>query len=116
MSLFTTMMDSVATLKRPTIGRDANQGVTQDPFETIVQDEPCSVQPISGNDLMVFGQRESGIDSTIFFTSDIGAAVNDKIETTDALGDVRTFMVRAFERGPYNRVLSPYFCHCQELR
>ncbi len=114
MSLYTTMMDSTGTLKRPTITRDSHEGVDQNPFSVVISNIVCSVQPASMGITTPFGQREGDVDSVIYFTQSIGAITNDIVETNDADGNTRTFMVIGQERKVYNRPLSPYEVHCKE--
>lgn len=85
-------------------------------FEVIASGLTCSVQPSGGGVTPVASQRNSNITARIFFVQDIGAVVNDMVETQDASGVLRIFQVKAFERGPYNRRLSPYFLDCEELK
>lgn len=76
-------MESVLTLKRPTIGRDSRSGVTQDPFKTIISNVPCSVQEAGASVQSLFAQRSTTVNITVYTPFDIGAEVNDRIEATN---------------------------------
>lgn len=116
MSLMATMMDSVGTLKRPTISRGVKSGTDQDPFRTIITDVPCSVQPASASDRMLYGQRNVFISCTIYCLTDIGAIVNDLFVVLDQNGNTHNYLVQGFNRGLNNRRSVPYAMNCTEVQ
>lgn len=114
MSLQATMMDSVGALYRPRIGRDVQQGTTQT-FDQVVADVPCSVQPASSSDRLLYGQRNVFISCTIYCLSDIGANVNDYFQVLDQNGNYHVYLVAGFNRGLNNRRNVPYSLNCTEV-
>ncbi len=90
------MMESTAILKRPTIGRDSQQGVTQDPFVMICPSAPCSVQPASTDVMMLYQQRNTKVNTVVFFAQDIQAQVNDRLTTTNPGGGTKDILVRGY--------------------
>ena len=96
MSLMITMMDSVMNnLKRPRIGRDDNQGVTQT-FETIAIDVPCCLSQSGGTVQQMYAQRGMFNMFTIWFGLFYpGCEVNDVMTITDRSGIARTFLIRS---------------------
>jgi hypothetical protein len=76
------MMNSTATLKRPKITRDAEQGVTQDPFTTIATGLACSYQEKSSSVEDTYGQRNTVVHATLYFAQDPGCEANDRFEVT----------------------------------
>lgn len=114
MSLASMLMSS-GTLKRPTISRDANQGVKQDPFRQIALNVSCDVQPASTSIVMLYAQRNVEVSTTIFFADNIPAEVNDIfVVTDDALKD-HTFLVRGFRKQIFNRAQAPWAMDCVEI-
>ncbi len=114
MSLYTTMMDSVASLIRPSISRGTGKGTRQTFDNVLITDELCSVQPASSNIRLIYAQRGMDVSVTIFFTRDIGAEPSDVIDTVDDQGKSHRFLVQGFNTKVYNRLLCPYECHCEE--
>ncbi len=124
MSLLTTMLESVGTLKRPTINRDQAGGVTQDPFKTtrtappptiIVQDVPCSIQPASAHIQQIYAQQGMNVTTTIFFADDIQARPNDLFFAEDLNGNMHRFKVLGFNSNLFGRYNVPYQMNCEEL-
>lgn len=87
------MLESTGTLYRATIGRDSQQGVTQDPFVIIAEDVPCSVQSSSANTTMLYRQKNSDIIVTVYLDTDPQAQISDKFIVTDRQGKQRTLLV-----------------------
>lgn len=115
MSLYTTMLESVGTLKRPTPGQGTLRGTTSNPFKIIVADVPCSVQPASSSDRLLYGQRNVFITCTIYLVQDIGAMVNDIFEVVDLNENLHVYLVHGFNRGLNKRDLVPYSLSCTEI-
>ncbi len=93
------MLESSGTLKRPTIGRDSQQGVTQNPFVAISPSVPCSVQPANKDVVMLYAQRNTQVTTSIFFAQDIQAQVNDRFESINRGGQPSgTYLVRGYEQ------------------
>lgn len=73
------MLDSVATVNRPVIGKDANQGTTQ-AFTTVVASNlPCSYQESSSTVMDFYGQRQTVNSVTVYFPLDPQLVVNDQL-------------------------------------
>ncbi len=89
------MMESSGILKRAIIGRDAQQGVTQN-FVPISLAVPCSVQPASTGVVMLYAQRNTQVNTSVYLAQDIGAQVNDKFTTTNPAGGQKDILVRGF--------------------
>lgn len=83
MGLRSTMLESTATGKRPTIGRDTAEGVTQDPFRTLFTGYPCSYQEQSVTVMDVYGQRNTVTRLVVYFDQDPSLEVNDRVEITE---------------------------------
>ncbi len=117
MSLQVTMMDSTGTLYRPNIGQGAAKGTTQ-VFAAVTgaSNVPCSVQPASSSDRLLYGQRNVFISCTIFCLTDIGANVNDYFEVLDMNGNTHTYLIHGFNRGLNNRRSVPYSLNCAEVQ
>jgi hypothetical protein len=95
MSIYT-CFDSVAVIKRPTVGRDTMNGVTQDPFVVINPEIWCSYQEKGQTVIDVYGQRQTQVRSTLYFAQDPGVEVNDLVVATDqwGLGTATKLIVR----------------------
>lgn len=103
MSLISTMMESSAIGQRPTIGRDLAQGVTEDPFVTILgtpqpggttQGVPCSVQQASSHIQQLYAQRSIFVDTQIHFAQEPGLEANDICIVTDRTGNTTNYLVQ----------------------
>ena len=90
------MMESYGTLKRPTIGRDNMQGVTQDPFVVVpgAVNIPCSVQQASARVQELYAQRNIFVTTTIYFPVDPKCEVNDRFEAVDRTGVMSIYLIR----------------------
>ncbi len=98
------MLESTGVLYREEIGRDSQGGTTQTP--TVVSPVvPCSVQTASSTTVMMYGQRNSNVNTTVFFAQDIKAQINDVFVATDAAGN--TFGVRVIG---YRQEVNRVFC------
>lgn len=93
MSLVGTMLESTATTKRPTIGRDSAQGVTQDPFVTLLTDVPCSCQQASARVQELYAQRNAFVTTTVYFAQDPQVQPNDLLLVTDRTGGTANYRV-----------------------
>lgn len=95
MSLYS-LMESYGTLKRPTIGRDTTQGVTQSPFVNVSGSVniPCSVQQASGRTQEIYAQRNIFVTTTLYFPRDPHCQVNDRFEATDRTGVTSIYLIR----------------------
>jgi hypothetical protein len=115
-SLYTTMLESVATLQRPQISRDSRQGTVQT-FADVpgAVNIACSVQPSSSNDRLLYGQRNVFITCTVYFTQDIGAKVNDILQVEDVNGNLRYYQIKGFNGSVNIRFWAPYQCFCEEV-
>ena len=73
MSLRSTMLESLATLRRPKIGRDSADGTAQDPFTVIYgtgsgnPQLPCSSQQNGVSELDLYNQRNTATSSVLSF-------------------------------------------------
>jgi|SRR5581483_961831 len=92
MSLYT-MMESTCLIQRPQIGRDSSEGVTQT-FVTIISNLPCSVQQAGLNVIQLYAQRNSVVNTTIYFPQDPGAQVNDLLLATDRTGSTLYYLIK----------------------
>ncbi len=113
MSLYS-MLESVCTIKRPTISRDSHEGVVQTFDQIIVQDVACSVQPASANITVLYAQRNLNVNTTIFFAQNVFAEANDVIEVTDREGILHTFQVMGYRKQIFYRIQAPWSADCQE--
>lgn len=86
MSLITTLLESSCVIQRPTIGRDSQQGVTQDPFVAIASNLPCSQQEASAGVQQLYAQNNTVVTTTLYFAQDPGCEVNDRAIVTDRRG------------------------------
>lgn len=110
MSFMVTMMESLCVIKRPTIGRDSAQGVTQDPFVTIGSTLPCCLQQNGPSVTSMYSQRNVTVSSTVYFGQDPSIQVNDIMVVTDRLGVSRTFLALG-ESQPLGRGHT-WYVHC----
>lgn len=102
MSLHTTMLESSATVTRPTtVSRDSAQGVVQN-FVTIRTNLACSQQEASADVKLLYAQRDTRVSTTLYFDEDPTAEVNDYITVTDRNGYVTKYLVRG-EAQPVGR-------------
>lgn len=76
-------MESQATVKRPTVGRDTASGVTSDPFVVVKGPIPCSVNQAGASVILLYAQRNTSVSATMYFAQDPCAQVNDIIEIKD---------------------------------
>ena len=93
MSLISTMLESYCTGKRPTIGRDASQGVTQSPFVVLFRNVPCSCQQSSAMVKELYAQRNAVAPTTVHFAQNPGVEVNDVLDITTREGTTVTYLV-----------------------
>lgn len=114
MALQTTMMDSTVTIKRPKIGQDAQMGVTQDPFQIVAEDMPCSYQESSVAVLDLYGQRNTVVRNTVYLPMDPGTEVNDQVLVTLADGTV-VYLLCEGEACPVARFVL-WSIDCQRVR
>lgn len=103
MTLAITMMDSVATLQRATIGRDANYGVTQNYNITLGSNVPCSVQEKGAMEKALYGQRNAPIPLTVYFISDPGLQINDRISAKNVYTNVTQLILVTGKSRPDTR-------------
>jgi hypothetical protein len=108
-------LESVGNLYRPSITRDSKQGTVNSFGSPIAQNVPCSVQPASPRDQMIYGQRNVFVSATIYFVSDIGAQVNDVFQVVDQNGLTHTYLVKGFAQGINVRLSVPYTMACEEI-
>lgn len=92
------MCESSCTIKRPTIGQDAEAGTTQDPFVIIMLDLPCSQQEASSRTQELYGQRNIFVSTTFYFPVDPRAEVNDLILSTDRTGATVKYLVQGAQQ------------------
>ena len=98
MALATTMMDSSANIYRPKIARDSRGGVTQtfDPAAgatTVASGIPCNVNESNPSPQTLYFQRETGVNTTIYFIQDPGVQINDILVITHCrTGIVKTYL------------------------
>ncbi len=76
---------------------------------------PCSVQPSSSSDRLLYGQRNVLITCTITFVTDIGAKVNDILKVLDVNENLHYFQVKGFNGSVNMRFWAPYQCMCEEV-
>ena len=82
MALGSTMMDAVAVLQSPTTNRDTAGGETQDPFVTVASNIPCSYQEPQANISILYGQRNTVTEPTVWFISDPNIDVDQRLVIT----------------------------------
>ncbi len=92
------MLESVGTIKRPTITRDANEGVIQTFDQVIASEIPCSVQPAGANIVILYAQRNVNVTTTVYFAQNVSAEANDILEVTDRDGVLHTFQVQGYRK------------------
>ena len=94
MSLYTTMMESVAVrLQRPVTGRDASKGLTQR-FETYDFSIPCNVNQASSKITEYYAQRSIAVTTTLTFFTDPNIHANDRLYVKDRTGVEHCYIVR----------------------
>lgn len=111
-----TMLESIGTLKRPTISKDSYKGTIQTGFSTIVSDRKCSVQPASPEVATLYAQRNVSVTVSIYLSSSIGAQINDIFVVTDRDGVEHTYQVRGESKDLLNRIQGPYRMDCAEVK
>jgi hypothetical protein len=94
MSLISTMLESSGVVKRPIIGRDTAEGVTQPAFNPVTDLLPCSIQQASVRVITLYAQRNSNVTTTIYFAQNPMAQVNDIFVGTDRTGKTLTYLVK----------------------
>lgn len=83
MGLISTMMESQAVVKRPTVGQDTNFGTTSDPIaQTTGIILPCSYQEGSATQSDLYGQRMTLCTATVTFAIDPLVEINDVLQIT----------------------------------
>lgn len=85
MSLYTTMMDALCTVRRATTTGPDNtggQGRSFSPGKVIATGLPCSMQEPSGSDKEFYTQKNIFINVTVYFTQPPGADAGDRLEIT----------------------------------
>lgn len=83
MSLNVTMMDSLATIFRPTsVTRDGNKGTVQ-VFTVLAAGVPCSQQQASFSTQELYKQRDAFVNATLYFCSDPATTVDDLASVLD---------------------------------
>jgi hypothetical protein len=96
MGLISTMLESVATIQRPIIGRDSRQGVTQPQFKILATSLPCSAQEASGSVRELYAQRNAVVTTTIFFVQDPLTEPNDRVIVTNMrTGNITTLLIQS---------------------
>ena len=113
MSLLT-MFDSLCTIRRPKIGQDAQAGTTQDPFENVAVDLPCSYQESSASVLDIYGQRNTVVSNTVYLAQDPNTEVNDQVLVTLADGSI-VYLLCEGEATPVARFVL-WQIACQRVR
>ena len=88
------MLESSCLLRRPTISRDAANGVIQDPFVIIASNLPCSVQELPTRELILYAQRNTNVTTKVYFASDPRAQINDRLDVMDRTGRTSAYLVR----------------------
>lgn len=90
------MMTMSAVIKRPQIGRDADEGVTQ-AYTTVASNLPCAVMESGASPMALYAQRNAGVPATIYFLQDPGTQINDIAVVTDCLaGTSKTYIVKGW--------------------
>jgi hypothetical protein len=114
------MFESTGVLRRPKIGRDSSQGVTQDlaaASTIIAQDVPCSVQEKTAGVLDAFGQRQTVSRTQVYTMDDIGARVNDVFDATNDLSGVTVrYLVQSAAKEVQGRLQAPWVMDVEVLR
>lgn len=114
MSLISTMMESSAVLKRPTIGRDSAQGTTLEPFATVWSGRPCSCQQVGASVQLIYQQRNTVVTTTLYFPQDPEAEPNDILVVTDRVS-TRTYLVEDSYQSDHGRGRL-WQVHCRLIR
>jgi hypothetical protein len=94
MALIPTMLESFAVLRRPNIGRDSAQGITQPSFAVIATNLPCSVQELPTNEKILYAQRNTSVTTKVYFAQDPTAQINDILDVTDRTGRTSRYLVQ----------------------
>lgn len=89
-----TMLESSASGKRPTsVTRDSAQGVQQ-VFTTLFTNLACSQQEAGAGVQTLYAQRNTVVDTMLYFDQDPGVEANDYCTVTDMNGYVTNYLIR----------------------
>lgn len=113
------MLESLGTLQRPATGQGYAGGQTQS-FANVgasSTNQPCSVQPATQKVRIEYAQRQTEVDTSIFWATNIGAQVGDIIIATNPSDKQQaTFNVIGIAPAIFGRYQSPYTTHCQWVK
>src|SRR5438477_4310045 len=77
------MFESRVTGQRPKISRDSRSGVVQEPETTLFKDLACSCQQARASIVALYAQRNTFVDTTIYFAQSPNLEANDRLLVTD---------------------------------
>lgn len=100
------MLESTGTLKRSTtVTRDRSKGKVLN-FATVEEDIPCSVQEAGANIMMAYQQRNTRVDTIVYFDRDPGAKVDDLFEVDDTAGTTHKYQVQGESQPVLKRTIA----------
>lgn len=113
MSLYS-ILESKCDVIRPTVTRDAYMGTEQTPDQYLYRNVICSVQPSTPTITMLFAQRQTDVDTTVYFAQNVNAQANDVLDVTHRDGSRARYLVQGMaEQVARGRV---WACHCNTLK
>ena len=93
MSFVATMMESWATVKRPTVSRDAAQGTVYTHDIIIKEGIACNLSQAGPMMQLLYAQQNNTISSTLYFAEDPMIQPDDiVVVTTPRTGTVNTYL------------------------
>ncbi len=105
------MCNNLASITRPTIGRDSAEGVTQTFNIAVATNIACSIQPATARTIQIYAQRNTGVDTTVYFQSNPNGQINDILTTGS-----NTFLVKGGDQQLYSRFQAPYWLDCEKIK
>lgn len=92
MSLASLLRDT-CTIQRDTATKGASGGKVQS-LSTLVEDEPCDIQPVSANVAIEYRKRELRVTHTVYLGRDVEAREYDKVTSGS-----RSFVIVGYRPG-----------------
>lgn len=87
------MLHTTCTIQRDTATKDASGGKVQS-LSTLVEDEPCDIQPVSAEVSLEYRKKELKVSHSIYFARDVEAREYDKV-----VSGSRSFVVVGYRPG-----------------
>lgn len=94
------MLQSVATIQRPTTGQDTLGSTTFDPFTTVASGLACSYQEGSASKDFLYNQPNAFVSPTVYFDQDPATEPNDIISIFSPLTGVTVTVLVQGEAEP----------------